>query len=972
MPQVPRNVGRLTLTFKNSVVAVQQASLKEAQHFKQLLDGFQKRPKGLKPSQGSYNLSNVITGKQSPRRIDKQFSDTENLSPNKHPSMDGQSDALKRGLNTSSPLGTPSRCAWQSGQTSRGLRMGLSTSTIRSPVGKNRIEKRKRALTPVDELNGDYAKENDLRCPNYKSSTPRSSGEQARKMQEDVKVAGMPLHNSTACYWRGTPTRDYSLPNRFLNRSNSMGPSPAAKRSLGFLTPPTASSLKRQRPLSSDYAGWNKSKVLLSQQSQLQGFSNLGNTCYMNAILQSLFALQPFSHDLLKQRIPWKRVPQNTLLRRITQLLSKKDTCPLEIKRDLLKRVKIAISSSAERFSGFTQNDAHEFLSQCLDQLKEDMEKLNKNWRFGPPIDATREEGSPCCLEQEDPNKAGVFTCPIASNMEFEVLHTITCRMCGQVVLKQEQFNDLSIELPRKNPDASRSIQDSLDLFFRVEQIEYTCEKCECRTATVIHKFFRLPRILILHLKRYSFDVNLALNNKVGQQLIIPKFLTLQAHCVDGTRSPPAAIPTLISSGVTKPLQSSQAINGSSGTPGQRRFSFKPRVIPVPFSSTESDTEDEQMKHAMNLSKQSHEREHNEQQREEQAVLKTSVKSQQRNRDDGITEEKLLAMAFEISQHDAVEAASNEVLELSFGQSKETQERSREAIAQQVNSSSETGFCEDEEDFNIVEAHEVSAKPNQHTDSLSSTLSGTLDAENWTLESGGLHDSFKRDRKGEARERDIYGHEGGETKGGSTDSEQAVDLPGQGEEDKENRTPSVPVAGGVDGAVCELDWIDKSRMTKEQEERELQEALEQSLREQVAMEQKEEDELKRATELSLQEYQNKLVDLPLSDDDSGNEGSLDLDRSEAEVMELKSNAETGELPYSYQLVSIVSHIGSESSAGHYITDALDVKKRAWFTYDDTNVITISESAVRATRERNGYIFFYMHKEILEQLQEVPP
>ena len=74
--------------------------------------------------------------------------------------------------------------------------------------------------------------------------------------------------------------------------------------------------------------------------------------------------------------------------------------------------------------------DAHEFLSQCLDQLKDDMEKLNKIWRFGPSIDATREEGSPSrYLEQEDPNKVGAFTCPIASNMEFEVLHTITCRM---------------------------------------------------------------------------------------------------------------------------------------------------------------------------------------------------------------------------------------------------------------------------------------------------------------------------------------------------------------------------------------------------------------------------------------------------------------------------------------------------------------------------------------------------------------
>ncbi len=35
----------------------------------------------------------------------------------------------------------------------------------------------------------------------------------------------------------------------------------------------------------------------------------------MNAILQSLFSLPSFSNDLLKQGIPWKRVPVNALLR---------------------------------------------------------------------------------------------------------------------------------------------------------------------------------------------------------------------------------------------------------------------------------------------------------------------------------------------------------------------------------------------------------------------------------------------------------------------------------------------------------------------------------------------------------------------------------------------------------------------------------------------------------------------------------
>lgn len=104
----------------------------------------------------------------------------------------------------------------------------------------------------------------------------------------------------------------------------------------------------------------------------------------MNAILQSLFSLPSFSNDLLKQGIQWKRVPMNALLRychvvqflcylyycfrhpvlkqfspsirRFAHLLLKKDVSSPEVKKDLLRRVKNAISSTAERFSGYMQN----------------------------------------------------------------------------------------------------------------------------------------------------------------------------------------------------------------------------------------------------------------------------------------------------------------------------------------------------------------------------------------------------------------------------------------------------------------------------------------------------------------------------------------------------------------------------------------------------------------------------------------
>lgn len=47
-----------------------------------------------------------------------------------------------------------------------------------------------------------------------------------------------------------------------------------------------------------------------------------------------------------------------------------------------------------------------------------------------------------------------------------------------------------------------------------------------------------LRRVLILHLKRYSYNSQLSLNSKLGQQVLIPKYLTLLSHCTDATRPP--------------------------------------------------------------------------------------------------------------------------------------------------------------------------------------------------------------------------------------------------------------------------------------------------------------------------------------------------------------------------------------------------------------------------------------------------
>ncbi|XP_056409198.1 ubiquitin carboxyl-terminal hydrolase 37-like [Hyla sarda] len=176
------------------------------------------------------------------------------------------------------------------------------------------------------------------------------------------------------------------------------------------------------------------------------------------------------------------------------------------------------------------------------------------------------------------------------------------------------------------------------------------------------------------------------------------------------------------------------------------------------------------------------------------------------------------------------------------------------------------------------------------------------------------------------------------------------------DENKENKTP--------DGSQKDPDWM---QYELEREEQELQQALAQSLQEQEARELKEDNDLKRATELSLQEFTSSFLDGSLSDEDSGNEEVLDMEYTEEEAEELKRNAESGELQHSYRLVSVVSHIGSSSSSGHYISDVYDIKKQAWLTYNDLAVSRTQEATVQNERDRSGYIFFYMHKEIFEEM-----
>ncbi|XP_030064714.1 ubiquitin carboxyl-terminal hydrolase 37 isoform X2 [Microcaecilia unicolor] len=881
---------RLMLTLKDtSSLTIDKIPCSDADELSQYLHAVcQDRNQTGKP-QGSGSFQGILGSRTLQKETNRQLSVIKNQAPSRKVIFENKDETPVR-----KPLGSADRTPVKTspGNTASGTRGNVSPtslSPLRMGLLENRYEKKKRIQSSCLEIGEDYPKENDSATNNKALTDPArkflsSSREKqlSLKNAEENRTSGVLPLQSSSFYSSRSSSKDYAAGSSYLDRSNVSNQSPSAKRSLGYTSQPSPLSAKKIKP-NQDYTGWSKPRVPLSshmQQQQLQGFSNLGNTCYMNAILQSLFSLQPFANDLLKQGIPWRKIPFNALIRRFALLLARKDICSPESKKELLKKVKSAISATAERFSGYMQNDAHEFLSQCLDQLKEDMEKLNKSWKTEP---VSGEENSP--PQTCDITSTRVYTCPVVCNLEFEVQHSISCKMCGETVTKREQFNDLSIDLPRrKKLLPARSIQDSLDLFFRMEEIEYSCEKCNSKCAIVMHKFNRLPRVLILHLKRYSFNVVLSLNNKVGQQVIIPRYLTLSYHCMESTR-PPLTLGWNTHAAIPRPLKASQMVNSctvTTSTPS-RKYTFKSKSICL-----DSDSDDEQFKRSVALSQKLCEALNRDQQQQEDLVkgAKKSKTESGKPSDasfNGMSEEEVIAAVLEMSKKEM------------HSESHEEEEK--------PTSSPDTGYGEEE-------------------------MQEMLDNS----------ESMEIEKPAAPSEQDPTNF---------------IGMTKEFDENKENKTP--------EGSQGDMDWLQQYDLEREREEQELQQALAQSLREHEAQELKEDDDLKRATELSLQDFNCSLLDGTGSDEDSGNEDVLDMEYTVAEAEELKKNAETGDLPHSYRLVSVVSHIGSTSSSGHYISDVYDIKKQGWFTYNDLEVSRTQEMSVQNDRDRSGYIFFYMHK-----------
>ncbi|XP_071822853.1 ubiquitin carboxyl-terminal hydrolase 37-like isoform X2 [Apostichopus japonicus] len=715
-------------------------------------------------------------------------------------------------------------------------------------------------------------------------------------------------------YGRGMSMSNYASVDNFKsyrsNLSKSPGPqlfSPSAKRQSSFRTfsfkPKTAAKFVSRNNL---------------PQKTLQGFSNLGNTCYMNAILQSLYGLESLRNELVHSEASQNFQPESLSYAIKVLFIAKLQNKPRDVISKLLLRVKDAISKSATRFSGYLQHDAQEFLCQCMDQLNEDTQKLNKFLSEG--------------MGNKPLPRQLKLSSPTSDNVEFTVVHTIRCLECGESITKEEMFHDLSLDMPKPSAFYPSTIQVALDKFFESEDISYSCEKCKGKQARLSHKFSKLSRYIILNLKRYMYRLDSSQNGKVQKEIEIPRYLTLSRHCMaavekpcNGEATPTDEMAMLLTSSPRRKL------SFDAGDGGERRDKHVKRQR---LDMDQKDALDEN----------------------DQVVLISEADSEEEAADRDVramTEDEQLAYVLKLSQSEIKRKKGKTPLDLSPTVTMATQTET--SFRGKVNSS----FSEEKSPTKVHK--EKNPDKCQIVPDGNIAISEPSDMADGYQTTGSLQTPVKvsMGMQSDGEGASLEGAEAVEITEIESDSSITPDAAAEEKEEslKSGENLSNPAKANKEEDVFSLPDSNLSReQLRAQEDEELRKATELSLLEQKDVALREEEEIRKAQELSLQEYEKQSPPLMIQEavDDSPDRPLY----SKEEWKKLKQNAREGDMPNSYQLVCVVSHIGSSLTMGHYVSDVFNSKSESWLSYDDSNVSVISGNQVREERKRTGYIFFY--------------
>ncbi|XP_061626875.1 ubiquitin carboxyl-terminal hydrolase 38 isoform X1 [Phyllopteryx taeniolatus] len=332
------------------------------------------------------------------------------------------------------------------------------------------------------------------------------------------------------------------------------------------------------------------------------GLVNLGNTCYMNSILQTLFMATDFRRHVLSLRLN----DSGMLMKKLQMLFA----FLAHTQRAAYAPRNFLEVSRPPWFNAGSQQDCSEYLRFLLDRLHEEEKtiQLLESANLSVPADVvdssskdataptSPEEGEASSLKVDDDDRRTL----IERTFGGKLVTGIRCTHCDGVSEKEEPFTDLSLAfcpsrdaaksdesktndskvvcqgsvnggsetpVPGTKDQASHfhavpenephlSVPDLVDYFLAPEILDqdnaYFCGKCgSLRRAERTLKLTSAPEYLILTLLRFAYDAKCHVRRKILDNVTIPPRLQLPVHrpSVSSPPQPPLTTsPTLADS----------------------------------------------------------------------------------------------------------------------------------------------------------------------------------------------------------------------------------------------------------------------------------------------------------------------------------------------------------------------------------------------------------------------------------------
>ncbi|KAA3453147.1 ubiquitin carboxyl-terminal hydrolase 25-like isoform X1 [Gossypium australe] len=252
------------------------------------------------------------------------------------------------------------------------------------------------------------------------------------------------------------------------------------------------------------------------------GLRNLGNSCYLNSVLQCLTYTPPLANFCLRSQhssscdASASKKPRDCPFCILEAWITRSLT--LDLTLDAPSKIQSCIKIFAEHFRFGRQEDAHEFLRYVIDACHNTCLRLKKLRRQGSEGGGEALNGNTVVKE--------IFGGALQSQVK--------CLGCGAESNKVDEIMDISLDILN-----SGSLKEAMHKFFQPEVLDgnnkYKCDNCKKLVAARKQLSIRqAPNILVIQLKRFEG----ILGAKIDRLITFEEVLVLSSFMSKASQDP--------------------------------------------------------------------------------------------------------------------------------------------------------------------------------------------------------------------------------------------------------------------------------------------------------------------------------------------------------------------------------------------------------------------------------------------------